>query len=383
MQMNGQLISEEQVVEYLPQIYALCQKHDIPATFFEITTALAFLFYHKNHADVVVLETGLGGRLDSTNVVKQPACAVITSIGLEHTRILGDTIEKIALEKGGIIKPGRPVLVGPGCPQDVLRQCASEKGASGYYTCEDILSNGSQQEQSSSSSSLDIDEDVADYDLENARIAAAALRLVEREQRIPNLKVAIPENIMQQGTSQRPPCRFEIVERDDGLNVILDVAHNPPAMKYLAHKLKATYPNTKFRMIVGMSSDKDSNLCGQYILNAVDNDASAVHLVQASHPRAARLEDIVAADASGLLKKSNYDFEDRSVTKQISLGLEMAKQREEILVVCGSVFLMAEAREALGFDEPRDSEAISEVAGAHLKAAQENFANSTSFNISK
>ena len=95
MQMNSQLISEQQVVELLPKIYALCEEHDIPATFFEITTALAFLFYHESNADVVVLETGLGGRLDSTNVIQSPACSVITSIGLEHTRILGDTIEKM------------------------------------------------------------------------------------------------------------------------------------------------------------------------------------------------------------------------------------------------------------------------------------------------
>ena len=379
MQINSRLISEDEVVEYLPIIYALCEEHNIPATFFEITTALAFLFYQKNNAHVVVLETGLGGRLDSTNVVQHPACAVITSIGLEHTRILGDTIEKIALEKGGIIKPNCPVVVGPGCPHHVLRQCAMEKGASAYYTIDDILldkqgSATEQRQQLSAPNDAEEEEEVIpDYDEENARIAAATLRLVEREQRIPKLTTRIPDDIMQQGTSQRPPCRFELVQRDDGLHVILDVAHNPPAMKYLVHKLKTTYPNSKFRIIAGMSSDKDSNVCGQYILDAVDNNAESIHLVEAAHPRAAHLEDIIAADTSGRLKDSHYDFEDRSVTRQINLALEQAKQRDEILVVCGSVFLMAEAREALGFDEPRDSEYIAEVAGAHLRHGQENF----------
>jgi dihydrofolate synthase / folylpolyglutamate synthase len=371
MQINSQLISEQEVTQYLPQIYQICQQHNIPATFFEITTALAFLFYQKHQATVVVLETGLGGRLDSTNVVRRPACSVITSIGLEHTRILGDTIEKIAIEKGGIIKPNRPVLVGPNVPHAVLRQCAKEKGASAYYTCEDILLENTQEQSANG-------DELPDYDEENAHIAKAALKLVvEHEKCIPGL-TSIPDDIMTQGTSQRPPCRFESVQRNDTLTVILDVAHNPPAMLYLIRKLNATFPQSKFRMIVGMSSDKDTNLCGQYILQGVHNNAEAIHLVQAAHPRAARIEDMLASDASGLLKAySHYDLEDRSVTRQIQVALELAKKNDEVLVICGSVFLMAEAREALDFDEPRDSECIAEVAGAHLRHAQENFGSST------
>jgi dihydrofolate synthase/folylpolyglutamate synthase len=114
MQVNGEMITEDEVVELLPEIYGLCIKYDIPATFFEITTALAFSFYARRNANVVVLETGLGGRLDATNVIQNPAISIITSIGLEHQRILGDTIELIAREKAGIIKPNVPVLVGPG-----------------------------------------------------------------------------------------------------------------------------------------------------------------------------------------------------------------------------------------------------------------------------
>ncbi|CAB9505347.1 Probable bifunctional folylpolyglutamate synthase/dihydropteroate synthase [Seminavis robusta] len=368
MQINSELISEQEVVQYLPRIYEICQQHDIPATFFEVTTALAFLFYQQRGANVVVLETGLGGRLDSTNIVAQPACAVITSIGLEHTRILGDTVELIALEKGGIIKPNRPVLVGSQVPHDVLRQCARDKGASGYYTCEDILENEEQHQQSA---------DYPDYDQENSRIAMATLRLLEQkeEKRIPWSR-PIPDDILQRGTSARPPCRFEPVQLDQGQLVILDVAHNPPAMQYLMRKLRTTYPNAKFRIVVGMSRDKDTKLCAQYMLEGGVHDPEAIHLVQASHPRAALLEDIL--EASPELQGCHYDLEDRSVTRQIQLGLDrMTGSSEEILVVCGSVFLMAEAREALGFDEPRDSEYIAEVAGAHLRHGQENFASSS------
>lgn len=298
-------------------------------------------------------------------MIKNPAVTVITSIGLEHTRILGDTIELIALEKGGIIKEGRPVLVGPNVPHDVLRQCAIEKGASGYYTCDDVL--GVPEDQS--------EESLQDYDLENARIATAALKLLQ-ESHPEVVGDAIPDVVIQRGTSQRPPCRFELVKgnnTDDAIpTVILDVAHNPPAMDYLVRKLQTTYPDATFRIVVGMSSDKDMSLCGASIMKIVDGVVSRIHFVEAAHPRAATLEQILEATA---LETANYDLVDRSLTKQIRKAMELAVTNNEILVVCGSVFLMAEAREALGFDEPRDSPYVAELAGAGVRHAQENFGN--------
>lgn len=363
MQVNGQLISEDEVVELLPKLYNICERHDIPATFFEITTALAFSFYASRETDIVVLETGLGGRLDATNVVASPALTIITSIGLEHTRILGNTIEEIAAEKGGIIKQGRPVLVGPNVPHDVLRKCATDKGASAYYTCEDVMGVAEGE--------LSANDAWNDYDVENARIVKAALILLQESH--PQIVGPISDEIIQQGTSQRPPCRFEHVYCENGLEVILDVAHNPPAMDYLVQKIKATYPTANFRVVVGMSSDKDLKKCGQSILQAVDGDITRIHLVEAAHPRAAKLVDMLEATD---FRKAKYNLEQPSVTLQIHDAMESAKKNQEILVVCGSVFLMAEAREALGFDEPRDSSYIAEVAGAGFKHGQENFGNS-------
>lgn len=357
MQINGQVISEEEVVELLPQIYDLCVKHDIPATFFEITTVLAFLFYAKHEAQVVVLETGLGGRLDATNVISRPALSVITSIGLEHTRILGDTVELIAKEKGGIIKMDCPVLVGPNCPQEVLQQCAKDIGAGPYYVPEQVLGDSK-------------DHQITDYDEENQRISSAALSLLQ--QAYPELlKDLTPEQI-REGVLIRPPCRFEEVQQGD-LKVILDVAHNPPAMEYLVVKLQTTYPEASFRFVVGMSSDKDLGQCARSVLKIAD--PTSIHLVEAAHPRAAKLEDILAAEPT--LEACHCDLEDRSITKQVMNAINLAKEKNEILVVCGSVFLMAEAREALGFDEPRDSEYIAEMAGAGVRQMQENFGNTT------
>jgi dihydrofolate synthase / folylpolyglutamate synthase len=351
MQVNGQLITEDEVVEMLPRIYEICQTQNVPGTFFEITTALAFSYFGQR-ADCVVLEVGLGGRLDATNVLTAPAISIITSIGLEHTRILGDTIEKIALEKGGIIKRGCPVLVGPNVPLQVLRDCATEKGASAFYTCTDVLG---------------VLPPADDYDVENSRIATAALKLLSSSHQSLFPGGDLSDAAIAAGTSQRPPCRFELVDFN-GQKVILDVAHNPPAMEYLVKKLKANGITNNVRFVVGLSSDKDLQQCCR-ILQSITPDVSHIHLVQAAHPRAAELERILE-----YLPGATYDLTDRSVTRQIE---QAALLKPDALVVCGSVFLMAEARQVMGIDEPRDSAYISAVAGAGVRYAQENFGPET------
>ncbi|GKZ00188.1 hypothetical protein MPSEU_000971800 [Mayamaea pseudoterrestris] len=386
MQVNGCLISERDVVKHLPRIYDLCHEHNIPATFFELTTALAMLHFHAQQVDAVVLETGLGGRLDATNILTNPALTIVTSIGLEHTRILGDTLAKIATEKAGIFKAGRPVLVGPVASSiaevdETLRACAARVNAGPYYTCDELLVDENDNGTTSSST---------DYDVINSRIVTAAIRVIQKDETTQRLFPPISDEAIRTGTSQRPPCRFEHVlvpnpdNQDDPLTVILDVAHNPEAMEYLVNKLKATYDlsQTAIRMVVGMSSDKDLGRCGQAVLELVGHDASRVHLVQASTPRAATLQQLL--DIPGFRDGAHYNLEDPSVAPQITKAVELSlqakaaaascsNQRQNLLVVCGSVFIMADARQALGIDEPRDSEYVAHVGGSGARNGQENF----------
>lgn len=424
MQVNNEPISEDEVVQLLPRIYDICIQEDIPATFFEITTALAFAFFAFRNVNVVVLETGLGGRLDATNVISAPVLSIITSIGLEHTRILGDTVELIAKEKGGIIKPNCPVLVGPHVPHEVLRQCALDRNASHYYTCNDVLSSTAEETRQEQQQQQQ-EEEFVDYDLENACIARAALTLLQKTQQQPF--GLLTEQDISKGLAQRPPCRFELIQvpatdddddsNDDNaggaivskqndnlrLQVILDVAHNPDAMKYLVRKLQATYDteSTEYRFVVGMSSDKDLKQCIGSLLST-KIEPWQIHFVEAANPRAAKLEDIVKAAHELLVSSSSssssasssdndkdlgfhYDLEDRSVSKQVQAALKIARsderndktntKKKKVLVICGSVFLMADAREALGIVEPRDSEYIAQVSGAGTRAGQENFGN--------
>lgn len=382
MQVNSTPITETEVEDLLPRIFDICEEKEIPATFFEVTTALGFAFFQKRNVDVVVLETGLGGRLDATNVVSNPKISVITSIGLEHTRILGDTVELIGREKAGIMKPNAPVLVGPNVPHDVMKECADEKGTDGYWTCQDVLGDEiDDNPERVVVNGIEFD----DYDIQNGMIAKAAIKILEQKNDMPNVKFPMEESIIEKGITHRPPCRFEertvqvgndsnSNNKKDSVIVIFDVAHNPPAMDHLVCKLQATYPNKEKRIVVGFSADKDLAQCGRSLLSIVHKDPSKLHVVEAAHPRAAKLEDILNAEPQ--LRESNFDVEDRSITAQVKSALAMAQEKDEILVVCGSVFLMAEAREAIGIEEPRDSEYIAEVAGANLRHGQEFFANS-------
>ncbi|KAL3822478.1 hypothetical protein ACHAXA_006906 [Cyclostephanos tholiformis] len=388
------------VVIHLREIFDICESNDIPATFFEVTTALAFRIFDAENVYAVVLETGLGGRLDATNVIRRPALSIITSIGLEHTHILGNTIELIALEKGGIMKAGCPALLGNNLPFEVLRKCGEDKGVSRLYTCDDVLGPavvGSSK--STSPSSL-----LGDYDVENSRIATAAIGVLQQSRRrrmIDESELTSEEIAM--AVQIRPPCRFEELdvpvtiadvaagEADEGshqvtrvVSVILDVAHNPQAMEYLIAKLRANYPNThKLRMVVGMSADKDLRYCTNILLDLVGRCPDQIHLVEASHPRAASISSILEANPQ--LADCHYCTNTRdddvnldgrdssSVSKQVRSALQIAAANDEIVIVCGSVFIMADAREELGIVEPRDSAVIADVAGAGFRSSQENF----------
>jgi len=169
------------------------------------------------------------------------------------------------------------------------------------------------------------------------------------------------------------------------VRVILDVAHNPQAMDYLIAKLKANYPNDNVRMVVGMSADKDLKYCTDILLEYVSQNPERIHLVEASHPRAASISAILKANPA--LVNSHYetrrvddtDLDDErdesSVSKQVRGALQLAATNNEVVVICGSVFIMADAREEVGIIEPRDSAVIAQVAGAGMRNSQENFSS--------
>ncbi|KAL3669652.1 hypothetical protein V7S43_005036 [Phytophthora oleae] len=378
VQVNGQLISEAEVCEALSEIFNISAQLRIPATFFEITTMLAFMHFAKQDVDCVVLETGLGGRLDSTNIVT-PALSVITSIGLDHTRILGNTREAIAREKAGIIKPNVPVVVGPNTPTNVMMEFAARNNAPLVRV------------------PLQADFD-ADYNAENtaiAREACAQLNALHTLQSngAKNLCVDLTNQRVNAALESRPPCRFQVLHvmrpnsKERKVTVVLDVAHNPQAIDSLVGLLHKQFPDKKFRFVCGFSADKAINKVLDKITNVVRESHPGeseqelherIHLVKANHPRGASLEEINLA-----LANATDDGEEPREYESISsinegvnaaLAASRASSDDEVVVVCGSVFLMAEARQALGLKEPIDSAALNAVAGSHLSTPESRLA---------
>ncbi|CBK19851.2 uncharacterized protein [Blastocystis hominis] len=226
---NGEMISEDDVVKYLDRINQIEPSLPTSLTFFESVTGMAFDYFKEKQVDVAVVEVGLGGRLDSTNIIT-PELSVITSIGLDHQGILGNTITDIAREKAGIIKDGVPVVVGPNCPhQQIYSIAGSHHSLYVPVVVEDY------QHQT--------------YDVINTAIARQALKTLNETSRG---KFQIPADIIESATTTRPICRFEEFDlrnsRGESIRVVLDVCHNQPGFDAMWATMAKVYGNRTLRV---------------------------------------------------------------------------------------------------------------------------------------
>lgn len=257
IRLNGEMIPEETTGTLLMTLFELMDKEQIPATFFEVTTFLALLYFAQEKADVVVLETGLGGRLDATNIV-HPCLSVITSISLDHTDLLGKTREEIAREKAGIIKSKTPVIIGPHVPLEPIQEVAK--------------SLQSQIIQTQSHSTF--------FEEENQEIARTALQWLSDS-------FSLSSNAISQGLKGRQPCRFEILEGTP--LIILDVAHNPDGFTHLFQAIQQHYPGKAMRLLFGLSKNKDVQGC----LRLLTQHGHHFHLVEAPNGRGVDRKSVV------------------------------------------------------------------------------------------
>ncbi|MBA2369986.1 MAG: bifunctional folylpolyglutamate synthase/dihydrofolate synthase [Candidatus Protochlamydia sp.] len=321
IKINSQMISEEDVEVILTSLFQLAENHAIPATFFELTTFLALAYFSKQKVDFAILETGLGGRLDATNIVS-PLLSVITSISLDHTEILGKNEEEIAKEKAGIIKPGIPVVIGPHTPQNFFKKYAHQ------YNCPYIA----------------VDQNSALYEEENKSIAKAALQYL-------SASLGLLDQAISAGLEEKPACRFEIVQQSPA--IILDVAHNPDGLTHLFLALKLRYPDQPLRILFGLSKSKDLKSC----VNIIKQHGKYFHIVEATNGRGAALKEL-----QGLMEVDDAFV---SCHFRISEGVEEAAREaalnSQILVICGTFFIMGQARKALGILEPTDEVDLNEI----------------------
>ena len=309
------------------------------ATAFELATALAFLAFARQGIDVAVVEVGLGGRLDATNVL-EPAVAAITSISYDHMQILGSTLAEIAREKAGIIKPGRPVVSAPQRPEAeaVIVRTAAERGASLWLGGRDWAVEGGAAWFSFRGPGGDVRGLRLGlrgaHQVENAGVALAVTQLLAQR------GFPVPEEAIRRGLAEvRWPGRLEVA-RESPL-VVVDGAHNVDSAERLARAMSEEFRWRRLTLILGIARDKD--IPG--IVRALLPLADEVVAVASHSPRAARPEQILAVVAE--LRESLPAREAGSVAAALDEALAGA-QPDDLVLVTGSLYVVAEAREALG-----------------------------------
>ena len=353
MRVNGEPISEERLALYAKEMMPEIER--IGCTFFEGTTAIALRYFADEKADIVVLETGMGGRLDATNVVN-PLLSIITSIGLDHTRHLGETYEEIAREKAGILKPSVPALVGRVRPRlrSVFSEAATVVGAPLVFA-EDIsraLHHRTELSRTIGSfivgnrefNRLEIDLP-GKHQIENARLALAALTMLPAEFTPTDEMIRRGFGSIRRNTGIRG--RFEHVMSSP--DVLLDVAHNADGVRVLVETLEEALAGKSIRFVYGAVRDKDVGEVARLIAPL----AHTVHAVSADNPRSLPSDEI-----AHWCREAGIETIDAGT---VAVGVEGAISscsQEEAVVVFGSFFVVAEAIECL--DEMNPSGLVAE-----------------------
>lgn len=302
-------------------------------TTFEITTAIGFLAFARQNVDAAVIEVGLGGRLDATNVVT-PRVSVIASLSMDHTAVLGDTLAKIAGEKAGIIKEGVPVVSAPQKEEalEVLLRVAREKNAPLTLVGRDVTFEA--QSASLDGQEFKIQDSeftiplLGSYQVLNAAVAYAALK---------QSGLNISNEALRKGFSQvKWPARFEVARREPP--VVFDSAHNEDSFARLRETLERHFPSRQVYLILGASEDK--NLAG--MLRVMKPLIRELIVTRADHPRALDVEKIQsAADA---LEVPNEAV--TPVAAALTRALELSAKDGSIVLSAGSMFVTAEAMTA-------------------------------------
>lgn len=342
IRVNGKEITENEVVNLADEVRRVADDvPDFSPTFFEVTTAIAFLYFRKSGIDWGVIEVGMGGRLDATNVL-MPEASVITPVGIDHREFLGDSLKEIAGEKAGIIKRGVPVITAPQHPEvmEVLVRKSEECGAARYAYGKDFAAEMTAEDLTG----IRIDyQGISAYrglavqlaGRHQAVNAAVAVRTVEEISRAyPSLRCDIPLGLKH----ARWPGRLEFVKEHPP--VLIDGAHNPQAASMLAAYLKkALELYSRIILVMGIMTDKDR----EGIMEPLLPLASEIIFTAPAYGRAASPEMLAAqARAKGYFSKTA-----ESVADALVMAEDLYLQGD-LIVVTGSFYTIGEAEEALG-----------------------------------
>lgn len=344
IQVNGEWIKPEEFARLVEALQAILTEIGKVSTF-EAATAIAFQYFRLKKVDFAVIEVGLGGRLDATNVV-DPLITVITSISFDHLSFLGNTIEEIATEKAGIIKPGKPVILAPQAypaAEEVVRQAAQRLQSELCNVQEenqwDILArdlNGQEfrrvsnnwQNKAERIYKLGL---LGDHQVENA---ITALTVIEK---IEELGYSIPVESVPQGLrSSYLSCRFEVIQRNP--LVILDGAHNTESAYRLKQTISDYLPGRHITLVFGVSVDKEIEKILTELLPMVEE----VIFTKSGHPR--------AADPAMLVELAKHYPIPSEAVPDLSSAMRTAYLKagsEGAIIITGSLFTAARAREVI------------------------------------
>ena len=348
IQIDSQWIPELAVGRFMERIKAAVEDMEAAGegtpTMYEMVTAMAFLAFYEYGCEYVVLETGLGGDEDATNVVKTTVCAVLTSISLDHTRILGDTLAEIAWHKAGIFKPGIPVVAVK--PEDeaaaeVIRARAEELSCPLHW-----VTPGTYFEKKRTAKGRIIQYDTMDYQItlegtyqvENSAVAAEVVRQLRAQ------GILIKELAFQNGMAfAKWHGRMEILHQEP--LVIADGAHNPAGAKALADSLEKDFTNTRFLAIIGILKDKNY----RQVLKTMLPHVRELYAITPDSPRALPAAEL-AQTAEELAKEAGLSVKVH-VAEQVAAAVQAAAaQAEELqaagentgILACGSLYYLGD-----------------------------------------
>ena len=336
IQINGEMISKDCLANAVEKTYPLLQKlekEDCIITEFEYVMALEFYIHFKENCDVVVLETGLGGLYDCTNVILPPLCSVITTIGLDHTAVLGNTIEEIALQKCGIIKKNSPVITSNQDKRaiEIIRKTAEENNSKLIESNSVDFENISQSLFGTNFTYKGIGINlplIGEHQIENAKTAMATIEVLKKSFNITD------ENIAQGFAKAVNPARFEVLSKNP--LIILDGAHNPNGIEALKNALNTHIKEIKPVCIMGMLSDKDSKSS----VKILERMFSTIFTVPVDNPRS------LSADE---LKAECVDYFENVIScenpfQAFDKALTLSKKQQLPIIICGSLYLAGEIR---------------------------------------
>lgn len=328
MAVNGEPITDGELAKIIEKIKPLAEAMEDKPTEFELITAAGFLYFYEKKCDIVILEAGMGGRLDSTNIIKNPLLSIITSISKDHTSFLGETEEKIAAEKAGIIKQGAPCLYGRMSPEcrGVIETKAKELGcecrACNFSVIKNIQLNidGASFDAEGFEHRFQLSL-AGGYQPENALIAISAARLL-----------GFDKDVIYKGVcAAKWRARFEVLSRDP--IVIYDGGHNPDGVRACVETVSSLFSG-RVNILSGVMADKDYEL----IVKLLSPVAERVFCVTPDNPRALDSKSY----AEEFVRKGTESHAFDSMTEAVKSAYNSSKEEKRPLIAMGSLYMYSE-----------------------------------------